>query len=126
MYHPDQSARVYAKMAEDARHVLGSGRSAIVESSFSKRSERERFRRLAAQFNAEPFFIECRLSDEAARVRLARRATSGGVSDGRLEIYDSFREAYQAPTESEFRRHLVLDTERPEAEQHEVLRAFLS
>ncbi len=125
MYSPEQSARVYEKMMSDASFVLGSGRSVIVEASFSKRQSRALFAQLAAAFDAELHFIECRAPEAATFERLERREGAGGVSDGRREIYESFSQGYEPIGEGEFERHLVLRTERSVEQQREELEAFL-
>lgn len=124
LYHPAQSEAVYSQMADDARVVLSSQRSVIVEASFSRRHERTRFLALAEELGAEAYFIECRVPREVAHERLKQRKTSVTVSDGRLEIYDSVSQNSESIDADEFERFLVLNTDEPQVAQSAALRSF--
>lgn len=124
LYHPAQSDAVYARMAEDARYVVSSGRSVVIEASFSRRSNRDRFRALATELGADLYFVECHVTREVAQERLKKRAKNVTVSDGRSEIYDSFARIYESINAEEFERFVSLDTSQNEAAQNEELQAL--
>jgi uncharacterized protein len=109
-YSPAKNAEVYAEVLRQAGVVLGSGRSVIVDASFRSRSDRESARQLARSLGATFFFIECRVSDEVARARLAARARGPSISDGRLEIFDEFVAQYEPVTELPAQEHGLVDS----------------
>jgi uncharacterized protein len=123
-YAPEWSDRVYAELARRAAAVLASGRAVVVDASFHSRERRRALRRLAAGRGVPFHFVECRAAPELCRERLRRRA-AGGVSDGRLEIFDDFVAGWEAVTELPAGEHLILDTSLPLAESLAVLRRAL-
>jgi hypothetical protein len=56
--------------------------------------------------------VECAADAAVCRARLAERARSRGVSDGRAEIFDAFTASFEAVTELAPDEHLVVDTTR--------------
>ncbi len=120
-YAPEVSDRVYARLRERASAVLGSGRSVIVDAGLRLRSERDRLRALALALGVDVWFLECRCSRGAALARLAQRAQSPHVSDGRAEIYDALAAASEPADELSPAQHLVLDTEQPLARTLDVV-----
>ena len=123
-YTPEFTRRVYDRLIESARMVLASGRSVIAEATFGKRDERCRFAHLAETLGIEMAFIECRVADAVARERLVRRSQKKSVSDGRSEIYDAIKRAFEPIEADEFVCLLVLDTESSEDEQDVTLSNF--
>lgn len=111
-YAPELTARVYEELMRLCRVVLRSGRSVVLDATFSSRQSRS-MARAAASDLAVPFcFIECRVADDVARARLRERASGRSVSDGRLEIYDELKARYEAVTELDAGEHFVADTTR--------------
>jgi len=111
-YSATASIGVYAELRRRAGAVLASGRPVVVDASFRSRQERARFRELAREVGVPFTFVECRVSPEIARERLALRDRERGVSDGRLEIFDAFHARFEAVTELPPEEHFVLDTTR--------------
>jgi uncharacterized protein len=109
-YSPEKNAEVYAEVLRQAGVVLGSGRSVIVDASFRSRDDRDAARQLARSLGAAFFFIECRVSDELARERLAARARGPSISDGRLEIFDEFVARYEPVSELPAQEHCRIDS----------------
>ena len=124
-YTPDMSERVYAELLRRADAVLRSGRSVILDASFRSREERRRARELASSAGVPFQMVECRVELEKLRRRLRERETSGGVSDGRLEILDDFITRWEEIDELPEDEHLRLDTGRSEEEVLERLRAAI-
>lgn len=112
-YAPEVSERVYALLRERALAVLASGRSVIVDATFHERRQRSMLREAAAAGGFELVFLECACSREEASARLAQRAQTAHVSDGRAEIYDALAARFEATSELSSAQHLVLDTAQP-------------
>lgn len=70
-----------------------------------------------------PFrFVECRADHATCRARLVRREHEGGVSDGRLDIFDAFCARFEPVTELSPSEQVVIDTTRPIDESVAILR----
>ncbi len=88
IYTPAWTARVYAGLLERAAPIVASGRVAILDATFSTRSQRRRAREAADALGVPVRFLETRCAPEVARERLARRAAAGtDASDAGPELY---------------------------------------
>jgi aminoglycoside phosphotransferase family enzyme/predicted kinase len=115
-YSAEQSARVYATLRERGAHVLASGRSVILDATFSAHAERAELAQLAIRYGVELLFLHCECERTTSLERLRARARGASVSDGRVEIYDRVSERFEALTADEVGRLVRLDTGAPEAE----------
>ncbi len=89
LYAPDAVERNYAAVFERARPVVGSGRVAILDATFSRRRHREAAADLAADLAVDCRMLEVRCAPEVARSRLARREAAGATaSDAGLDFYE--------------------------------------
>jgi predicted kinase len=77
LYDPATTRRVYDRLAELADPVLGAGWPVIVDAACLRRSERDRFRALAAGRHSPFRLVHCEAPVEVMRARLARRALAG-------------------------------------------------
>jgi predicted kinase len=109
-YSPKLTERVYAELLASARVVLESGRSVVLDATFSSRAWREAARGLARATGAVFSFVECRASEAVARARLAARARGPSVSDGRTEIYADLAARYEPVTELPHAEHVAIAT----------------
>ena len=117
--------RVYDEVLRRADVVLASGRPVVLDASFRAAGQRDAARALAERHNVPFHFVECMASEEVCRDRLHRRAAGGGVSDGRLAIFDEFRARYEDVVELSPAQHIVLDTAQPLERSLAKLRATL-
>jgi aminoglycoside phosphotransferase family enzyme/predicted kinase len=124
-YDPDFTDRVYAEVMRRAQVILASGRPVVLDASFRSPAFRASARELAVVHGVPFRFIECRAEPGVCRARLAEREQSGGVSDGRLAIFDAFRARFEAVTELPPAEHVVLDTTCPADECLRLLRTRL-
>jgi hypothetical protein len=104
LYDPAFTERVYDEVLRRAGLVLESGRSVIIDSTFRSKEFRLRARKLSNRFR----LLLCEVPESVARERL--RARSGGVSDAREDLYDSFKKSFEPVTEQP---HQVIDMTRP-------------
>lgn len=112
-YSAQMTERVYAELLRRSRQVLESGRSVVLDATFSSRAQREQARQLARSAGASFAFVECRASEAVAKQRLEARARGPSVSDGRLEIYAQLAARYDAVTELLPPEHAPIDTNGP-------------
>jgi aminoglycoside phosphotransferase family enzyme/predicted kinase len=122
-YSAQASAAVYAELMRRAEIVLRSGRSLVLDASFRARAERQAAFELARRCGVPFLFVECVVSPDTARRRLAQRAQKPSVSDGRAEIYDAFAESFEPVSELPVESHVRVATDGPAgAALDEVLR----
>jgi aminoglycoside phosphotransferase family enzyme/predicted kinase len=126
IYSRDWTGRTYAALMEEARGVLATGRSVILDATFSRRADRQSAAHVARELGARAVFVECVCADSVARARLAkrwgarveRRYADGGASaasDGRPELYEAQRAAWEpfdASAEAAL-VHVAVATDRP-------------
>jgi predicted kinase len=114
-YAESAALRVYDALFERAAPVTESGRTVILDASWSRRDLRERARAFAAERKARCLFVEVRCSRLLALTRLAQRQREGrDPSEAGPELYDRFAasfEALEAGIEWPARDHWVIDTE---------------
>jgi hypothetical protein len=78
-YRPEVSEHLYAeRLPACAAAVLDGGLSLIVDATFLRRRDRQRLRRLAERRGARFLLLDCRVSPELARQRIAGRRRRGG------------------------------------------------
>lgn len=117
-YAPAQTEAVYAELLRCADVVLASGRSVVLDASFRSRVQRRVARTLAAKHRVAFTFVETRAPDDVLRARLAERAKSPSLSDGRIEVFDAFRARYEPVEELPAFEHVRIDTSRPLRADH--------
>jgi predicted kinase len=77
MYSKDFTARVYASLAAAVDDILSGGYTAIVDATFSRREDRDAFRKLATRLGVPARLIHCHASREVLRSRIAERDREG-------------------------------------------------
>jgi aminoglycoside phosphotransferase family enzyme/predicted kinase len=112
-YAPEHVERTYAGVLERARPVLASGRTAIVDATFSKRAQRDAAGRLAGDLGCPAFVVEVQCAPEIARDRLARRAAAAtDPSDAGPEAWAPSARAFEPPDEWPAARRFRVATDR--------------
>lgn len=126
LYAPAMSGRTYEEMFRQAAAQLRAGRSVILDGSFMRAADRQQARELAAQHQADIFFILCSCSPAETRRRLAQRAGNRqAVSDGREDILTEQQKRFEPIDDLTGVPVLKVATDRPlEAVVAEVM-AFL-
>ena len=114
IYSQAMTDATYQAMHERAQHVLGSGRTAILDATHSTRGLRERARAWAETLGLEPWLLEVSCSDALARERLAaRRARDDDPSDAGPELQAVSANGYEPPREWPAERHFRVNSEEP-------------
>ena len=113
IYSAEFSLMTYDKMFTEAKHVLTEGGSVIIDASFVKTEERLKAKELAKETNADFLIIECTLDEETIKERLAQRLEQDSTSDGRWEIYEPQKRAFDPVVEVPPQNHVIIDTSSP-------------
>ncbi|HET9111930.1 MAG TPA: AAA family ATPase [Ktedonobacterales bacterium] len=130
IYNADWSRRTYAALLDEARRALASGRSVVLDASFSRQVQRLAAMEIGQACGADIRFIEATCPEEVALERLAHRwrqrvaaGASGPIrptpdaqaSDGRPELYAAQAAAWEPydATREAAATHLRLDTTEP-------------
>jgi predicted kinase len=112
IYAAGFTERTYRTMLERTAADFSRGAGMVVlDGSYSRRTDREAVRRMAAGCGARSVFVLCACSAGEVQRRLALRARDpGAVSDGRWEIYLRQQKVFELPDAGE-RDCLRIDTE---------------
>ena len=89
IYSEDFTRRTYDTILSQAREILASGHSVILDATFIRKSDRLKARELAHTAGADYFVLAFTGTREAIERRLAARSSSPSVSDGRVDILGS-------------------------------------
>jgi predicted kinase len=102
LYSPEHTARTYTELLAQTLETLRTGRSVVVDASFSRRHERERFLDGARRQGVLVVAAQVECSDTVIRQRLADRAHDPtAVSDADLTVYEHARQSFQVPESKE-------------------------
>ena len=113
IYTETWSVRVYTALLERARHVLGSGRTAVLDATYARAEHRDRARALAAALGVPFCVVETRCAAATARERLAHRQdTETDVSDAGPERHAASAEAFEPARAGEGGGWLSIHTDR--------------
>ena len=115
IYTSEFTRRTYQTMLDQAEtEIRGGQKGVVLDGSYSSLDERAKVMELAVVLGAEYFFIQCVCSEDIVKERLELRARDlQAVSDGRWEIYLVQKEKFQAPTELDPSRLVIVETEKP-------------
>ena len=98
-YREAMRHRVYARLLARAQDQLKSGRSVVLDATFSRRKWREDARRLARDVDANLVFVECVCAESTLRSRMEAREKEPGLSDARLRHLPRMIAAFEPPVE---------------------------
>jgi aminoglycoside phosphotransferase family enzyme/predicted kinase len=113
LYAPGFGERVYAGLLERAAPVLGSGRTALLDATWSSAAQRRAALRFARERGAAAHFVEIRCAPAVARARLARRQALGAdPSDAGPEFHARSLARFEPPEEWPRDSHHVVHSDR--------------
>ena len=112
LYRPEISASVYEGLLERAAYVLESGRTPLLDASFTKRADRDRVRRWAEARGLRARLLEVRCGVETARARLAAREREGSdPSDAGPDFLETSLARFEPPEEWPAEDHQIIRTD---------------
>jgi predicted kinase len=112
-YSAERRQRVYAKMLSRAHDRLKSGRSVILDATFSHARWRKEALRLARDTDANFVFADCACDPDILRARLKKRESSPGLSDARIQHLDEMTADFEPVQEIAPDMHIRIDTGQP-------------
>jgi predicted kinase len=118
-YRPSLREEVYEALFEQADRLLARGHSVVLDGTFAAARHRHAAQRLAERRRAEFLLVRCQCPRHAAIERIERRRRSGPTtSEARGELFDQQAAEWESDTDG-MARPLVMDTQRPLAQQAE-------
>jgi uncharacterized protein len=104
---------VYEQMLREARHVVLSGRTAILDATYSRREWRNASAAWANEHAGKVALIEIVAPKDDVIARLAARSAAGNdASEAGPGLYDTIRSEYEEPVEWPHARRAQIDTSR--------------
>ena len=101
LYSPENKARTYASLLDDAVDGVLAGHSVIVDATFSTREQRRPFVDAAARLELPYYVVHLTADETLIRERLAERERGAKTrSDAGLDVYLRARDAFEPPTET--------------------------
>lgn len=113
-YSDASRTAVYERLLDEARHVLASGRTAILDATWSRQEWREAAARFAASLGCEASLVETVAPRDEVVARLAARKAAGDdASEAGPELYDRMLAEFEEPLEWPASRRTRIDTSSP-------------
>jgi len=113
IYSKEMTEKTYGEALKAAQSVIEQGKSVIVDASFKKRTERNKFSSLAEKTGADFFTIECTCPEGTIKSRLeSRLLNKEEASDGRWEIFQAQKKDFDRIDEVSPEVHVIIDTSR--------------
>jgi uncharacterized protein len=113
IYRKELRHRVYSQMLALAQGNLKSGRSVVLDATFSAVKWREEAERLGNDLDCNIVFVECIAGVETLRERLKAREVECGISDARLQHLDEMVAGFEPLLEIREEAHLRIATDLP-------------
>jgi uncharacterized protein len=124
LYGADATRRTFDRLAALAATLLAAGLDVVVDATFGRRPDRDRFRALAATRGASFTLVECTAPEAVLRRRLAQRQQAGhDASDADGDVL-SLQLAQRAPLHAEEEAETV-DTDLPPGGLQAVAQALV-
>ena len=102
IYTAEMTEATYAELARQAAELLAAGRSVIVDATFCRKDDRDRFRQLGAAAGARFVTLSLESPPELLAVRLQKRYEQrSDISDGRPELLDEQAATFEPPGSGE-------------------------
>jgi aminoglycoside phosphotransferase family enzyme/predicted kinase len=125
IYSEDWTRATYDSLLSTAGKTLEAGRGIILDASFVKRTDRDRFRQLAKDLDVPCFVINTACPEDLVKQRMnARILDTAEPSDGRWELYHLQKNEFESIADHEGKM-LTLDTSGTIYENLETLLDFL-
>lgn len=113
-YSDASRAAVYGRLLEHARPVVRSGRTAILDATYSKRAWREEAAARARDLGCECYLVETVAPREEVIARLSARQVEGNdASEAGPGLYDALTAGFEDTAEWPALRRTVIETSSP-------------
>jgi aminoglycoside phosphotransferase family enzyme/predicted kinase len=112
IYSKEATSLTYGRLLLEAQAKIESGRSVVLDATFSRKAQRREALRLAGEAGAFAIFVECHCSKATIRKRLQERTESGPVSDARLQHLEKLEASFEKLDDLAGECRIRVDTER--------------
>jgi hypothetical protein len=123
IYSKEASALTYAKLLLLAQEAVESGRSIILDATYSSEYQRDGVLCLARDMDTNIIFVECVAPYQTLRKRLVEREATVTTSDARLHHLKKFRARFEPLTEIRDELRIRVDTNTPLSESIQLILA---
>jgi predicted kinase len=130
LYVKEMTEKTYAALIGRTLDRAREGEGAVMDATFSRRTDRRRLRDLLQEEDIGYVLVELTAPDDELRERLAVRGAKDGrkkkeapISDAREEDFDHLAARYEAPDALEEKHHFTVETagRTPESTVDEIL-----
>jgi len=127
IYTPNITDITYRELLNRGRRVIESGKTVILDASFSKRGFRAVVLHEAQALGVAFYFVQTKADEGAIRKRLLeRQRKERSISNGRWEIFEKFKEGFEEPNELPREMHIVVRTDKtPEETLIQTMREII-
>lgn len=108
VYSHDGTQRVYNECLSRAAEHLRHGGRVIVDATFQREDERQRFLQLAIDHGCRSVWLECIASPEITKQRIEAR--HGDASDADWPVHQLVKSRWEQPSETTARFHVLVET----------------
>jgi aminoglycoside phosphotransferase family enzyme/predicted kinase len=115
IYTPYATQSTYEMLLAEARTVLESGFTAIIDATFLKSAQRAPFRQLAQQCGIPLKILDFRASDHVLHERILQRQQQTDVSEATIEVLQSQRQTAEALSPEERENTITVDSANKQA-----------
>ncbi|WP_224982669.1 bifunctional aminoglycoside phosphotransferase/ATP-binding protein [Geomonas agri] len=123
IYTEAMDRATYDALLSGAEQSLAAGRGVVVDATFQRRTDRERFAELAARLGVPLLVVETRCPEQVARERLERRRHDPTeVSDARWEHYQLQQAEFEHPEPGQ---SVLIDSTLPVWDEAELVLAAM-
>lgn len=122
LYTSETTSKTYRELMERAIDTIRTGKSVIVDATFSSEWRRQIIRENLEEASIPCLFVEVQASDKTIIERLqAREGEKEIISDARLEDFDKLTESYQSPAEIDDPQLVTVNTDQSRADSEDEL-----
>ncbi|MCW8903298.1 AAA family ATPase, partial [Sedimenticola sp.] len=113
IYATNFSARTYERLLQLAEAIIQSGRVAIVDATFLRQADRQRFRKLAANLDVPFLILDFRVAEAVLRQRIQKRQKQGSdPSEATLNVLEQQLVTAEPLSENELKFVVAVESDR--------------
>jgi predicted kinase len=116
LYSQEMTEKTYHHLVEVAGHILGSGRSVLIDGTHLQKWQREILQNVVDERGVPLLIISCQLEEQTAKKWIVERQEAGlDASEAGTEVYDQQKEQQDELDEQERKHCLIVHADNPEA-----------
>jgi aminoglycoside phosphotransferase family enzyme/predicted kinase len=108
LYSAEMTKKTYQHLVDVAGHILGSGRSVLIDGTHLHKWQREILQNVVDERGVPLLIVSCQIDEKTAKKWIETRQVSGlDASEAGTEVYDQQKE-HQDELDEEERKHCIL------------------